>query len=279
MRHIHPSTTGGAKVTLVDKPATGCRRTRRLQRPATGAGPSPGADQRALKLRGSRLGQALWFSHSFVQRPFAMTTTAAPIAEPAARCEVGLTDGLYLAELRAQMLRFAQLQLNNAHAAEDAVQEALVGALKNAKSFAGRAALKTWVFAILKNKIADVLRSKHRTVDASSLLHSDDEDEDFSELFDRKGFWLEDERPAQWGNPHAALQQVQFWRMFELCLDALPGQQARVFMMKEFIELDSDEICQAVGIQVSNLHVMLHRARLRLRECLENRWFLAGERS
>lgn len=190
-----------------------------------------------------------------------------------------LTDSAFLNDLRRQMLKFATLQLSDSHLAEDAVQEALMGALKNAKSFAGRAALKTWVFAILKNKIADVLRQKQRLVDASSLLREDEEKEDFSELFDQKGFWQKDERPASWGNPQDSLHQNQFWKVFEVCLEGLPGHQARVFMMKEFVELDSQEICATVGISTSNLNVMLHRSRLRLRECLENNWFIKGERA
>lgn len=190
-----------------------------------------------------------------------------------------LSDTAFLSDLRRQMLKFATLQLSDSHQAEDAVQEALMGALKNAKSFVGRAALKTWVFAILKHKIADVLRQKQRTVDASSLLREDEENEDFSELFDQKGFWQADERPAAWGNPEDSLRQNQFWKVFEVCLEALPGKQARVFMMKEFIELDAGEICVTVGITVTNLNVMLHRSRLRLRECLENNWFLKGERA
>lgn len=190
-----------------------------------------------------------------------------------------LTDTAFLNDLRRQMLKFSTLQLSDSHLAEDAVQEALMGALKNAKSFAGRAALKTWVFAILKNKIADVLRQKQRLVDASSLLREDEEKEDFSELFDQKGFWQKDERPASWGNPQDSLHQNQFWKVFEICLEGLPGHQARVFMMKEFVELDSQEICATVGISTSNLNVMLHRSRLRLRECLENNWFIKGERA
>lgn len=188
-----------------------------------------------------------------------------------------LSDTTFLNDLRRQMVKFATLQLSNSHAAEDAVQEALIGALKNAKSFAGRAALKTWVFAILRNKIADTLRQKQRMVDASSLLREDEEGEDFSELFDQKGFWQADERPATWGNPQSALHQNQFWKVFEACLEGLPGHQARVFMMKEFVELDAAEICTAVGITTTNLNVMMHRSRLRLRECLENTWFLKGE--
>lgn len=190
-----------------------------------------------------------------------------------------LSDTVFLNDLRRLMVKFATLQLSNSHLAEDAVQEALMGALKNAKSFAGRAAVKTWVFAILKNKIADVLRQKNRMADASILLCESEEAEDFSELFDPRGHWQKDERPANWGNPQDSLRQNQFWKVFEVCLDGLPGNQARVFMMKEFVELDAHEICSAVGITTSNLNVMLHRSRLRLRECLENRWFMKKEQA
>lgn len=198
---------------------------------------------------------------------------------PAAVDAAILSDTAFLNDLRRQMIKFATLQLSNSHAAEDAVQEAMMGALKNAGSFAGRAALKTWVFAILRNKIADTLRQKMRTVNASSLLREDDEGEDFSELFDHRGHWQADEKPATWGNPQNALHQNQFWKVFETCLEGLPGNQAQVFMMKEFVELETHEICTTVGITTTNLNVMLHRSRLRLRECLENNWFLKGERA
>ncbi|MDX8398977.1 MAG: RNA polymerase factor sigma-70 [Gallionellaceae bacterium] len=190
-----------------------------------------------------------------------------------------LADTVFLEEIRKQMLRFASLQLGDAHQAEDAVQEALIGALKNATSFGGRAALRTWIFAILKNKIADVLRQKQRSVNASSLLREEDEDEDFSALFDRKGFWQQDQRPVAWGSPELSLREGQFWLVFEACMDRLPPKQARVFMMREFIELDADEICAAVDLSTSNLHVLLHRSRLRLRECIEDKWYLEGEKN
>ena len=184
-----------------------------------------------------------------------------------------LSDVEFLTGIRQQMLRFATLQLNDPCVAEDTVQEALIGALRNVQSFGGRSAMKTWVFAILRNKIADVLRQKKRTIDASELMREGEENEDFSELFDRKGYWLVDERPIAWRNPEESLHDAQFWRIFEICLDKLPGQQGRLFMMREFIELDTPEICKAAGVTVSNLNVTLHRARLRLRECLENNWF------
>ncbi len=190
-----------------------------------------------------------------------------------------LADVEFLEDMRRLMLKFATLQLGDSHLAEDAVQDALIGAMKNAASFSGRAAFKTWMFAILKNKIADALRYKQRVVNASSLLREEDEDEDFMDLFDRKGFWQPDERPVAWGNPEATLRESHFWRVFEACLEGLPPKQARVFMMREFIELDADEICAAMELTTSNLHVMLHRSRLRLRECIENKWYLKGERN
>ncbi|PJC02854.1 MAG: RNA polymerase subunit sigma [Gallionellales bacterium CG_4_9_14_0_8_um_filter_59_50] len=189
-----------------------------------------------------------------------------------------LADTIFLTDIRRQMLKFATLQLSDASQAEDAVQEALIGAMKNADSFGGRAAFKTWMFAILKNKIADVLRYKQRTVNISSFAHEED-DEDMSELFDRKGHWQKDERPVAWGNPEASMREQEFWRVFEACLEHLPPKQARVFMMREFVELDAGEICATVELSTSNLHVLLHRARLRLRECIENNWYLQGEQS
>ena len=191
---------------------------------------------------------------------------------------VALTDPVFLEDLRRQMLKFATLQLNDPDLAEDAVQEALIGALKNTASFRGAAALKTWVFAILKNKIADTLRQRQRLVYAGSLLKSgDDEDEETGpSLFDTRGFWQPHERPLDWGDPEASFHQSDFWRVFNTCLDGLPPRQARVLMMREFIELESAEICATVGMTTSNLHVTLHRARLRLRDCLENHWF-SGE--
>lgn len=195
------------------------------------------------------------------------------------RCCSVLGESDFLEDIRRQMLRFATMQLGDSHQAEDAVQEALIGALKNANSFGGRAALRTWIFAILKNKIADTLRQKQRLVNISSLQHDGDEDENVAVLFDSKGFWQPEERPIAWGNPEASLREGQFWIVFEACLEGLPPKQARVFMMREFIELDADEICAEVNLSTSNLHVLLHRSRLRLRECIENKWYLEGEKN
>lgn len=179
-----------------------------------------------------------------------------------------------LAALRVQMLRFATLQLRDPDLAEDAVQEALLGALRNQGTFAGRSALRTWMFGILKHKIADLLRQRTRTATVTELAgDADDDGELLDRLFDRSGHWHPDTGPKPWRDPDASLEDARFWRVFEACLEHLPERQARVFMMREFVGLDTDGICKAAGLSVTNLHVILHRARLRLRSCLEAHWF------
>lgn len=187
-----------------------------------------------------------------------------------------LADPAFIGDLRRQMIRFASLQLADPHAAEDAVQEALAGAFKNAGSFGGRAAFKTWVFAILKNKIADTLRQRQRLAEYVDHLPKHSEADAGEDVFDRRGMWKETERPSDWGNPEAELLDKDFWRIFEACLEHLPAQQGRLFMMREFIDMDTKEICAEAGISVGNLNVILHRARLKLRGCLDIHWFSKG---
>ena len=188
-----------------------------------------------------------------------------------------LWDQTFLAGLRRDLLRFAELQLRDRAAAEDAVQETLAAALSGQDRFDGRAALKSWVFAILKNKIVDILRQRQRTATFSSLAPDDDDEDDFAVLFDRKGFWRPDERPQTWGDPEATFAQQQFWVVFETCLTRLPENTARVFMMREFLGLDTPGICQELAITTSHCHVILHRARMGLRLCLDQRWFASED--
>ncbi len=183
-----------------------------------------------------------------------------------------------LSALRGKMLKFASMQLGDPQLAEDAVQEALAGAFKNSAVYSGKASVKTWVFAILRNKIIDILRqrSRQRLVSIHPMTDEAEEDVELFEYFDGRGMWEDYDQPAAWGNPTEALQDKQFWKVFDLCLEGLPGQQARVFMMREYVGLDAHEVCTEVGITSNNLNVMLHRARMRLRKCLENRWFAHG---
>lgn len=192
------------------------------------------------------------------------------------RNDDALDDPVFLGELRRSMLKFANLQLNDPEEAEDVVQEAFIGALKNRASFARAAALKTWVFAILKHKIADALRARMRHARTQGPSKYEDDVDSPDNRFDEHGAWLEAHRPSAWNDPEAAMRESQFWTVFEACLDNLPGRHARIFMMREFIELDTGEICRALDISANSVFVSLYRARMRLRECLETHWFNKG---
>lgn len=183
---------------------------------------------------------------------------------------------VFLAAVRSDMLRFACLQLGNDDEAEDAVQEAMAGALKNAHSFRAEAALKTWIIAILKNKVADILRHRQKRPLNASQISGEDDENILPPVFDSKGMWRDATRPARWEDPEAAIHSRQFLAIFDACLDRLPPQQGRVFMMREVVELETEEICNALGLSAGNIHVILHRARLGLRACLDHHWFNPG---
>lgn len=185
-------------------------------------------------------------------------------------------DPAFIARVREDMLRFARLQLGTDDEAEDAVQEALAGALRNAASFRGEAALKTWIIAILKNKVADILRQRQRRPINASQMPSLDQEGALPAVFDQKGMWRDAARPSRWEDPEADLHSSQFLAVFDACLNRLPPQQGRVFMMREVVELETQEICTELGLSISNVHVILHRARLALRACLQLHWFHEG---
>ena len=92
------------------------------------------------------------------------------------------------------------------------------------------------------------------------------------------GHWTVEARPGRWADPDASFEQQQFWRVFEACLDHLPAKTARVFMMREILGLETGEICKETGISTSNCWVVLHRARMSLRRCLETTWFAGDAR-
>lgn len=186
-----------------------------------------------------------------------------------------LVNPEFIKELRPRMLALASLQLADESLAEDAVQEALVAALKNAESFKGRSALKTWVFAILRNKIMDSLRKRNRPAETSVTAYGLDQyqvDECLNDAAENKGYVLPGDQTAAWTQPMNSIRSEQFMRVFDTCLKGLSEKQARLIVMREFLEFDSAEICSSMDISVSNLHVMLHRARSGLRECLECNW-------
>ncbi|MEI8327193.1 MAG: sigma-70 family RNA polymerase sigma factor [Betaproteobacteria bacterium] len=180
-----------------------------------------------------------------------------------------------LAEHHGYLLRFARLQLRNDAWAQDAVSETLLAALTKPQSFGNRSQLKTWLVGILKHKVLDQLRHNARQVSLDATPDADGQEELDALLFKSDGHFAQ--APSDWGNPEQDLNSRQFFAVLEACTDKMPAALGRVFLMREWLEMSSDEICKALDLTSTNLYVQLHRARLRLRECLDLNWF--GQRS
>ena len=177
------------------------------------------------------------------------------------------------------LYRYALFRLRDAARAEDAVQETLLAALQAYGNFAGRGSERTWLVGILKHKITDQFRRLSRESQAPARA-----DEEFAheEFFRPPGEWTDhwetDYAPGEWhASPDALVEQGEFWLVFQDCLGPLPRRTASAFMMREVDGLTSEEICEVLGVKVNNLWVMLHRARLHLRRCLELNWFKRPE--
>lgn len=175
---------------------------------------------------------------------------------------------------RGYLLRYAMAKLRDADTAEEVVQEALLAALGAAESFAGESTLRTWLTSILKFKVIDFQRrvSTERERFLSAPPASAEESEDWiDQLFDETGHWRAEF--GTWAVPDAQHEQKAFLAAFERCMDRLPPATARVFFQREVMGTETDEICKDEGITPSNCWVILHRARLALRECLDRHWF------
>jgi len=175
---------------------------------------------------------------------------------------------------RPYLMRYALSQLRDGQLAEEAVQETLVSALESVGTFGGKSTLRTWLTSILRFKVVDLQR--RAVLDRSRLAPTDfsaqaDDESWLDELFDDTGHWRTP--PQAWSDPEAAFEQRRFWEMFEKCLDRLPPAGGRVFFKREILGEDTDTICKEERITTSNCWVILHRARLALRECVEKSWF------
>ena len=169
---------------------------------------------------------------------------------------------------RPYLLRYASMQLRSREAAEDAVQETLLAALGAEPSFAGRSNLRTWLTGILKHKIVDAIRRSSRETTLESL-DGESTVEDLDARFDETGHWRE--APQAW--PEQALHEKQFLQALEKCLAALPARTSQVFLMREHLGVETADICKELGITSTHCWVLLYRARMALRECLEKGWF------
>jgi RNA polymerase sigma-70 factor, ECF subfamily len=174
------------------------------------------------------------------------------------------------------LFRYAIVRLRNESLAEDCVQETLLSAIQSLASYGGKSTERTWLTGILKHKIIDHFRKHSREV---PLEPSDTDLSEFDPLFERedefKDHWHDNLSPRIWRrSPDEALQENEFFDVLQNCMSKLPERVATVFSMREMNELDTEEICEILSLSSSNFWVMMHRARMALRRCIEINWFM-----
>ena len=166
------------------------------------------------------------------------------------------------------LYNYAIARINDPEIAKDLVQETFFAGLKSAKNYQGNATERTWLIAILKRKVIDYYRkinSKKGKAEVRINYNSDSESD---------GDWLE-EQVADPGSilENDAIENEELGMAIQDCIAKLPQKQSAVFTMKTIKGLSTEDICNELGINPSNLWVMVHRARTALMGCLNENWF------
>jgi RNA polymerase sigma-70 factor (ECF subfamily) len=168
-----------------------------------------------------------------------------------------------------ELYRYALSRLRRPHDAEEAVQEALLAALRARGDFQGRSHPRTWLLGILRHKVLSLLRARARRGPSADV-------DDLDAFFDAHGHWRKP--TVRWGDPAAAAERDDFWEVVDSCLGQLPARMAAAFALRTLDDQPPDAVCAELAISPANFWVLLHRARLRLVRCLQLHWFDAEEK-
>lgn len=173
-----------------------------------------------------------------------------------------------------ELYRFAFQRVRNAEESADVVQETFLAAWKARDGYRGEISERNWLFTILKRKIIDLYRKRKDTVSLSS------DDAAFEgTLFDEAGHWLGTSAPQWSKDTLTEVERKEFHEILGRCLDAMPPSQRSAFVLRYIDEDSAEQICQHLNLTTSTYWVVLHRARHRMRGCMERKWFSSRGRS
>mgnify|MGYP006283596905 CR=1 FL=1 len=179
-------------------------------------------------------------------------------------------------EFTGDMISWAYYKTSDKGIAEDIVQETFLAASRAFDKFEKKSSTKTWLFSILRNKIYDHHRSKFKNKEFNeSKISSAEEDSFLDQFFDENNEWKIPSRPVNWDEDENLLDDTEFLAILEYCMEELPEKWFSCIHLKYLKEIDGKKICQDLEISPSNFWQILHRAKLKLRECLEKKWFKA----
>ena len=166
------------------------------------------------------------------------------------------------------MYNYALVRINDVNLAKDLVQDTFFSALKSAKNFQGKSTERTWLISILKRKIIDHYRKINSKKGQSEVRMN------FYDNGENSGSWLEERVPQSWDNySERSIENQELKSQLDACIEDLPKKYEMVFRMKTIQDFETEEICKELEITASNFWVIIHRARIQLRKCMEDNWF------
>jgi RNA polymerase sigma-70 factor (ECF subfamily) len=179
-----------------------------------------------------------------------------------------LQPNLWVDSYADYLFNFAVGRVSDAEIAKDLVSETFLAGLKSAKNYKGDAAERTWLIAILKRKVIDHYRKSNSKKGKAEVRMN------YSSTSDAEGDWLEEQVADPFSTlENSVIENEELGLAIQECISQLPKKQAQVFTMKTIQGISTEDICNELDINASNLWVMIHRARTALMGCLNKNWF------
>lgn len=180
-----------------------------------------------------------------------------------------LQPELWVENYSDKLYAFTKARVQSDETAMDIVQDTFLSAWSNRDGYRGEASEKNWLYTICRNKIIDHYRRAVKSLEDSGISDYG------TDYFDELGRWRPEAMPGAWlsDSSSSTVETKEFYKVLNECKDRLKELQKAVFVMKYLDDLNSDEICKELQITTSNYWVLMHRAKLQLRECLEHNWF------
>jgi RNA polymerase sigma-70 factor, ECF subfamily len=179
------------------------------------------------------------------------------------------------------LMRLARMYVPTDALAEDVVQETWVAVVRGLERFEGRSSFKTWLFRILVNRAKTRGVREHRSIPFASVAGAGGGNDGYDEegpavdpsRFTSEGAWTS--APADWhDDPEAALDSAEALRIAREAIATLPERQKIVITLRDLEGLSSDEVRNVLDLSETNQRVLLHRARTKVRQALED-WIAA----
>lgn len=176
-----------------------------------------------------------------------------------------------------ELFGYAMSKTGKVDLAEDLVQETFLAGLKSQSNFKGQSSERTWLFSILKFKIADHYRKTSTKYEISNSKFSIEDDNSYIDnFFTEDGDWKKNATPNEWNTDFSiAIENKELGIALNNCIDKLPDNQKQLVLLKLVEEEETEIVCKELNITPTNYWVIIHRAKLQLRACLEKNWFKA----